>query len=111
MTENIKPNFDADMVQLKALMKVINEISGQRVPFKRVEDLPKQPNVITSKTIRALREHISDYTFDDGDLVQDLKSAIVELQYLSSIIEDLRERLNERDSEVNRLERLVHNAN
>jgi hypothetical protein len=46
--------------------------------------------------------------FDDGDLVQDLKSAIIELKYLLSIITDLRERLKERDAEVSRLERLFH---
>ena len=107
MTENINPSNNADLTQLKALMKVIDEISGGRVPYRRVEDLRRQ-DITTSNTIRKLHEHASDYTFDDGDLVQDLKAAIVELQYLQSIIFDLREKLLDQETELHRLEGLVH---
>jgi hypothetical protein len=102
MAEQFDPDFNADIQQLKALMKVMDEITAKRVP------LIDQTALVTNKNIRNLENWCSEYVFDDGDLVQDLKSAIIELKYLLSIITDLRERLKERDAEVSRLERLFH---
>lgn len=102
MAEQFDPDFNADTQQLKALMKVMDEITAKRVP------LIDQTALVTNKNIRNLENWCSEYVFDDGDLVQDLKSAIIELKYLLSIITDLRERLKERDAEVSRLERLFH---
>ena len=122
--------FDADKAQLKALMQVINEITNNNVPLidqARPSDIymPQMVDLVTNKNIRNLMNWASEYTFDDGDLVQDLKSAIVELQYLLAVIKDLRvkvkegeiverelqERCNNQASEIQRLERLAANAN
>lgn len=98
MTENIDP-IDR---QLDALMHVISQITKQAVPLTK---FPRE--LITNKNIRKLEEWANEYSFTDGDLVADLKSAIIELKYLLVVIKDLRERLDERDAEVNRLERLA----
>ena len=123
MNENVNDDqqklFDADKAQLKALMQVIDQISNRNVPLR-------DPSaVVTNKNIRNLQNWASEYVFDDGDLVQDLKSAIIELQYLLTVIKDLRvkvtegqiverelqERCNNQASEIQRLERLAANAN
>ena len=134
MNENVNDDqqklFDADKAQLKALMQVINEITNNNVPLidqARPSDIymPQMVDLVTNKNIRNLMNWASEYTFDDGDLVQDLKSAIVELQYLLAVIKDLRvkvkeseiverelqERCNNQASEIQRLERLAANAN
>ena len=102
MTENIDP-IDR---QLEALMHVITQITKQAVPLT---EFPR--DLITNKNIRKLEEWANEYSFTDGDLVADLKSAITELKYLLVVIKDLRERLKERDAEVTRLERLALGAN
>ena len=123
MNENVNDDqqklFDADKAQLKALMQVIDQISNRNVPLR-------DPSaVVTNKNIRNLQNWASEYVFDDGDLVQDLKAAIIELQYLLTVIKDLRvkvtegqiverelqERCNNQASEIQRLERLAANAN
>jgi hypothetical protein len=87
--------------------------------------MPKTTDFVTNKNIRNLQNWCSEYAFDDGDLVQDLKSVIVELQYLLAVIKDLRakvkegeirerelqERLNHQATEVQRLENLVFRDN
>lgn len=122
--------FDADREQLKALAHVINQITDNKVPLvdpARPSDMfmPKTTDFVTNKNIRNLQNWCSEYVFDDGDLVQDLKSVIVELQYLLAVIKDLRakvkegelrerelqERLNHQAAEVQRLENLVFRDN
>jgi len=122
--------FDADREQLKALAHVINQITDNKVPLvdpARPSDMfmPKTTDFVTNKNIRNLQNWCSEYVFDDGDLVQDLKSVIVELQYLLAVIKDLRakvkegelrerelqERLNHQATEVQRLENLVFRDN
>jgi hypothetical protein len=122
--------FDADREQLKALAHVINQITDNKVPLvdpARPSDMfmPKTTDFVTNKNIRNLQNWCSEYAFDDGDLVQDLKSVIVELQYLLAVIKDLRakvkegeirerelqERLNHQATEVQRLENLVFRDN
>jgi len=108
MNENVNDDqqklFNADKAQLKALMQVINQISNRNVPLR-------DPSaVVTNKNIRNLQNWASEYVFDDGDLVQDLKSAIIELQYLLAVIKDLREQVKHLQSENARLERLAANA-
>ena len=122
--------FDADREQLKALAHVINEITKGNVPLvdqARPSDMymSSTTEFLTNKNIRNLQNWCSEYAFDDGDLVQDLKSVIVELQYLLAVIKDLRakvkegeirerelqERLNHQATEVQRLENLVFRDN
>ena len=122
--------FDADREQLKALAHVINEITKGNVPLvdqARPSDMymSSTTEFVTNKNIRNLQNWCSEYAFDDGDLVQDLKSVIVELQYLLAVIKDLRakikegelrerelqDRLNHQATEVQRLENLVFRDN
>ncbi len=101
MTENIDP-FGNDTAQLKALMQVIDEITGLRVPLVDTAD------VVTNRNIRNLEKWALEYVMDDGDLVHDLKSAVIEIKYLASIVKDLRERLRENETELRRLENELH---
>ena len=97
MTENIDP-FGNDMAQLKALMQVIDEISKSPIPLVDTAD------VVTNRNIRNLEKWALEYVMDDGDLVHDLKSAIIEIKYLASIVKDLRGRLAEQDTRIENLE-------
>jgi len=127
---NPNEQFDADREQLKALAHVINEITKGNVPLvdqARPSDMymSSTTEFVTNKNIRNLQNWCSEYAFDDGDLVQDLKSVIVELQYLIAVIKDyrakikeseirereLQERLNHQAAEVQRLENLVFRDN
>jgi hypothetical protein len=127
---NAEKQFDADRAQLKALMQVINQITDNNVPLinqARPSDLymPKSTDLVTNNNIRNLQNWCSEYAFEDGDLVQDLKSVIIELQYLLVVIKDLRlkdtenqmrerelqDRLNHQAAEVQRLENLVFRDN
>ena len=97
MTENIDQQFVNDMAQLNALMKVIDEITGLRVPLVDTAD------VVTNRNIRNLDKWALEYVMDDGDLVHDLKSAVIEIKYLASIVKDLRGRLAELDGQIENL--------
>ena len=101
MTENIDP-FGNDTAQLKALMQVMDEITSLRVPLVDTAD------VVTNRNIRNLDKWALEYVMDDGDLVHDLKSAVIEIKYLASIVKDLRERLRENETELRRLENELH---
>ena len=102
MTENIDQQFVNDMAQLKALMQVMDEITALRVPLVDTAD------VVTNRNIRNLDKWALEYVMDDGDLVHDLKSAVIEIKYLASIVKDLRERLRENETELRRLENELH---
>ena len=104
MTGNIDA-FGNDTAQLKALMQVIDEITGLRVPLVDTAD------VVTNRNIRNLEKWALEYVMTDGDLVHDLKSAVIEIKYLASIIKDLRGRLRENETEIRRLESQLHRAN
>ena len=97
MTENID-QFGNDMAQLKALMQVIDEISKSPIPLVDTAD------VVTNRNIRNLEKWALEYVMDDGDLVNDLKSAVIEIKYLASIVKDLRGRLAEQDTRIENLE-------
>ena len=101
MTENIDP-FGNDTAQLKALMQVMDEITSFRVPLVDTAD------VVTNRNIRNLEKWALEYVMDDGDLVHDLKSAVIEIKYLASIVKDLRERLRENETELRRLGNELH---
>ena len=94
--------FGNDMAQLKALMQVMDEITSFRVPLVDTAD------VVTNRNIRNLEKWALEYVMDDGDLVHDLKSAVIEIKYLASIVKDLRERLRENETELRRLENELH---
>lgn len=113
---NPNEQFDADREQLKALAHVINEITKGNVPLvdqARPSDMymSSTTEFVTNKNIRNLQNWCSEYAFDDGDLVQDLKSVIVELQYLISVIKDYRAKIKESEIRERELqERLNHQA-
>ena len=117
MTENIDPRTDP---QFKALMQVIDEITGNRVPVIEPHELAAR------STLRALQHIIDDSNaLDDSDLIDTCNQARIEIKYLCSIITDLREALAARDrdirslqernnyhsAEIQRLENQVHRAN
>ena len=117
MTENIDPRTDP---QLKALMQVMNEITNNQVPFYEPHELAAR------STLRALQHEIDDRNaLDDGELIDVLNQARIEVKYLLSIVGDLLERvkqrdveigiqqlrLNENEVEIQRLEHMVHRAN
>ena len=103
MTENIDPKTDP---QFKALMQVMNEITGNKVPLLNPWELAAR------STLRELQHQIDDHNaLDDGELIDVLNQARIEVKYLLSIISDLDARLKERDAEVSRLERWAHRAN
>ena len=87
MTDNIDP-FGNDNAQLQALMHVIDEITN--IPTTLINT----PSTLRNRNVRNLEQIISDH-HDDPELVHDLKSAVIEIEYLSSIIKDLRGRLHE----------------
>ena len=117
MTENIDPRTDP---QFKALMQVMNDITGNKVPFYEPHELAAR------STLRALQHEIDDRNaLDDGELIDVLNQARIEVKYLLSIVSDLLERvkqrdveigiqqlrLNENEVEIQRLEHMVHRAN
>ena len=117
MTGNIDPRTDP---QFKALMQVMNDITNNKVPFYEPHELAAR------STLRALQHEIDDRNvLDDGELIDVLNQARIEVRYLCSIISDLKEALatRERDiqslqqrnnyqsSEIQRLENQVFRAN
>jgi hypothetical protein len=117
MTENIDPRTDP---QFKALMQVIDEITGNRVPVVEPHELAAR------STLRALQHIIDDSNaLDDSDLIDTCNQARIEIRYLCSIITDLKQALAARDrdiqslqernnyqsSEIQRLENQVFRAN
>ena len=116
MTENIDPRTDP---QFKALMQVMQDITSYKVPLLQPHELAAR------STLRALQDEIDDRNvLDDGELIDTLNQARIEIKYLCSIITDLLERvkqrdveigiqqlrLNENEVEIQRLENMVHRA-
>ena len=106
--------------QFKAIMHVMNEITGNKVPLRNPWELAAR------STLRELQHQIDDHNaLDDGELIDVLNQARIEVKYLLSIIGDLLERvkqrdieigiqqlrLNENEVEIQRLEHQVHRAN
>ena len=116
MTGNIDPRTDP---QFKALMQVMNDITGNKVPFYEPHEFAAR------STLRALQHEIDDRNvLDDSELIDVLNQARIEVRYLCSIITDLHERIKQRDIEIGvqqlrlnenqveiqRLENMVHRA-
>ena len=96
MTENIDPRTDP---QFKALMQVIDEITGNRVPVIQPHELAAR------STLRALQHIIDDSNaLDDSDLIDTCNQARIEIRYLCSIITDLKEALAARDRDIRSLQ-------
>ena len=96
MTENIDPETDP---QLRALMQVMNEITQLNVPLINPDELPAR------STLRALQWAIDDLNaLDNGDLIDTLNQARIEVKYQISIISDLREALAARDRDIRALQ-------
>ena len=116
MTGNIDPRTDP---QFKALMQVMNDITGNKVPFYEPHELAAR------STLRALQHIIDDSNaLDDSALIDTCNQARIEIRYLCSIVTDLHERIKQRDIEIGmqqlrlnenqveiqRLENMVHRA-
>ena len=116
MTGNIDPRTDP---QFQALMQVMNDITGNKVPFYEPHELAAR------STLRALQHIIDDSNaLDDSDLIDTCNQARIEIRYLCSIVTDLHERIKQRDIEIGiqqlrlnenqveiqRLENMVHRA-
>ena len=106
---NYDPTTDQ---QLQALKHVLDEITGNKVPLVEPYDL------FTKKVIRELQEQRDDRYFDDGDLCSVIDMAILEMRSARAMLIQLREELRKQDTkiaeqytEIQRLERLVANAN
>ena len=99
MTENIDP-------QLKALMEVINAITAKPLPVYEMHEL-------TSKSALHNLQYLIDdcNALDDSDMIDTLNQTRIEIKYLCSIVNDLRERLKEKETEISRLENVVHRGN
>ena len=92
MTENIDPRTDP---QFKALMQVMQDITSNKVQFYEPHELAAR------STLRALQHQIDDHNvLDDGELIDVLNQARIEVRYLCSIITDLHERIKQRDVEI-----------
>jgi hypothetical protein len=117
MTGNIDPRTDP---QFKALMQVMNDITQNKVPIYSPWELAAR------STLRKIQHEIDDRNaLDDGELIDTLNQTRIEIKYLLSIINDLHERVKERDIEIGikqlrlneneveiqRLENMVHRAN
>jgi hypothetical protein len=98
----------------------MNDITGNKVPLVEPHELAAR------STLRALQHEIDDRNvLDDGELIDVLNQARIEVKYLCSIVTDLHERikqrdieigiqqlrLNENEVEIQRLEHMVHRAN
>jgi len=106
---NYDPTTDR---QLQALKHVLDEIMGNKVPLVEPYDL------YTKKVLAELQAQKHNYLMLDGDLCETLDMAIVELRSARAMLIQLREELRKQDtkiaeqySEIQRLERLVANAN
>lgn len=99
MSEKFEPDFVANIEQLKALMQVMDEITANKVPLYEPHELASR------STLRALQWQIDDHNaLDDGELIDVLNQARIEIKYLCSIISDLKERIASRDTDIKALE-------
>ena len=88
--------------QLKAIIQVMQEITSNKVTFYEQHEMAAQ------STLRALRWEIEDRNvLDEGELIDVLNQARIEIRYLCSIITDLKQSIKERETEIARLERLA----
>ena len=103
MTENIDPRTDP---AYKALVEVINAITSNNVPVINAAELA------AGSCLRALQWQIDDRNvLDDGELIDVLNQARIEIKYLCSIITELREKNREQQTEMRRLENVIYRAN
>ena len=101
MSNNNDQEFYADP-QLKALIEVMKDITTNKVPLLESHELAAQ------STLRALQWQIDDRNvLDDGELIDVLNQARIEVKYLCAIITDLKRGIAERETEIARLERLA----
>ena len=83
MTDNIFTDLDANVAQLNALMKVINEIAK---PLTVVE----MHELGARRVIKELQSRLDNCNvLDDSDLVDLLNNAIDEIKFLMAIAKNL----------------------
>ena len=103
MTENIDPRTDP---AYKALVEVINAITRNKVPILNPHELASR------STLRALQWQIDDRNvLDDGELIDVLNQARIEIKYLCSIITELKNKCTDQETELRRLENVIYRAN
>ena len=101
MSNNNDQEFYADP-QLKALIQVMKDITTSKMPLLESHELAAR------STLRALQWQIDDRNvLDDGELIDVLNQARIEIKYLCAIITDLKKGIAERETEIARLERLA----
>jgi len=87
--------------QLKAIIKVMQDITENKVPFYEPHELAAR------STLRAIQWQIDDHNvLDNGELIDVFNQARIEIKYLCSIITDLKQRIANRDSEIRALEHI-----
>lgn len=102
MSNNNDQEFYADP-QLKALIQVMKDITTTKVPLLESHELAAR------STLRALQWQIDDRNvLDDGELIDVLYQARVEIKYLCAIITDLKKGIAERDADIKGLEALCN---
>ena len=101
MSEPFETDWNASIKQFEALMEVMNEITSKKVPLH-------EPHELASRgTLRALQWQIDDHNaLDDGELIDVLNQARIEIKYLCSIITDLKQRIANRETEIRALEHI-----
>ena len=98
MSNNNDQEFYADP-QLKALIQVMKDITTTKVPLLESHELAAR------STLRALQWQIDDRNvLDDGELIDVLNQARIEVKYLCAIITDLKRAIEDRDHDIKALE-------
>jgi hypothetical protein len=101
MSEPFEADWQASIKQFEALMEVMNEITSKKVPLHEPHELASR------STLRALQWQIDDHNaLDDGELIDVLNQARIEIKYLCSIITDLKQRIATRETEIRALEHI-----
>ena len=101
MSDQSDPDFVVNMKQFEALMQVMDEITKNKVPLVEPHELASR------STLRALQWQIDDHNaLDDGELIDVLNQARIEIKYLCSIITDLKQRIATRETEIRALEHI-----
>ena len=87
-------------------MQVMNEITNNKVPILNPHELASR------STLRALQWQIDDRNvLDDGELIDVLNQARIEIKNLCSIITELKNTCTDQETELRRLENVIYRAN
>ena len=97
---NLNDHEFYDDPQFKALMHVMDQITNNKVPLVNPYELAAR------STLRALQEQINDHNaLDDGELIDVLNQARIEVKYLLTIISEVKSLITEHEQNIAHLER------